>query len=193
MYRHLSWSLGLLVVALLFGAPMPVLAAAKSKKLNSDLVAAAEAGETQKVKALLHAGAEVNGKGGEFGWTALMSATREGHLATTKALLEAGAEPNLKTDEGGTAALCLAATHGHLEVVEALVKAGGDITLKDDLRWNPLMCAAGEGQTAAVKTLIQAGSELNERDINGDTALGLAVKYEHPETAEVLRKAGAKR
>jgi ankyrin repeat protein len=55
----------------------------------------------------------------------------------------------------------------------------------------PLMAAAQNGQTAAVKVLIAAGANLNSIDSGHDTALMLAIKSAHISTIFALLDAGA--
>jgi ankyrin repeat protein len=58
--------------------------------INSDLLEAAEAGDTARVEQLLEQGADVNAKDKD-GYTALMLAAFSGHTETVKTLLDAGA------------------------------------------------------------------------------------------------------
>ncbi len=91
---------------------------------NSQLIEAARRGETEKVKALLDAEADVNAEGGEYGgWTALKVAAGGGHTETVKVLLEAGADVDAKDNDGMTA-LMWATEKDHTEIVELLKKAG---------------------------------------------------------------------
>ena len=90
--------------------------------INSNLLSAAKAGDTAKVKRLLKKGADVSAKN-EYGWTALMKAARYGHTETANTLLDAGADVNAKTEKG-TTALKFAASKGHAEIVEILRQAG---------------------------------------------------------------------
>ena len=58
------------------------------------------------------------------------------------------------------------------------------------------MWAASAGHAAAVKALLAAGADVNLRDQDGGTALAAALRSEaakqHPEIADLLRRAGAK-
>jgi ankyrin repeat protein len=51
--------------------------------------------------------------------------------------------------------------------------------------------AAWFGRTACVKLLVEAGADLNMRDVDSKTALFYAESREHAESAELLRAAGA--
>ena len=112
-----------LVFLVTFGAlalliPLP----ACSQNLGSQLLKAASGGETEKVKALLKAGADVDAKDND-GWTPLMLAASRGHTDTVQALLDAGADVNAKGDSSLTT-LEKATMMGYTEIVELLKKAG---------------------------------------------------------------------
>lgn len=89
--------------------------------LEDDLREAAKEGSTDKVKALLAQGADVNAKDKD-GFTALIRAAGNGHTETVKALLAADANVNVKTK--GITALKIAKLYGHEEIVLMLKKAG---------------------------------------------------------------------
>jgi hypothetical protein len=85
---------------------------------------------------------------------------------------------------------------GDVDLVRLLLKAGGLKLLHafdDDLAWTPLMAAAKNGDVAMVRYLLDAGSDVNAHDEAkiGDTALMLAVRYGHYDTAVVLIEHGA--
>jgi len=54
-----------------------------------------------------------------------------------------------------------------------------------------LMLAANEGHLESVRALLDAGADVNEKDINDYGALKLAEEQGHTEIAELLRKAEA--
>ncbi len=84
---------------------LAVLPAAEAKpeaeKAQMPLIAAAEAGDMGKVKALLKT-QDINAQNRE-GQTALMEAACEGHTEIVRLLLQAGADPNAQNREGQTA------------------------------------------------------------------------------------------
>ena len=54
------------------------------------------------------------------------------------------------------------------------------------------MAAAAVGQTGIAKELLSAGANVNARNNSGRTALSLAMKEGHAETANALRSAGGR-
>src|SRR5690606_13786945 len=57
--------------------------------------------------------------------------------------------------------------------------------------WTPLMYAAREGSTDAVRALLSAAADPNLRDPEGTTALILAIINAHYDTAAALLEGGA--
>jgi len=98
------------------------LAACTSEPSEPSLIGAAKKGDTETVKTLLAAGADVHPQN-EFGQTALMQAAFSGNPDTVHALLAAGADVNAKDRDGWTA-LMFAAVKGHTDIVRVLRQAG---------------------------------------------------------------------
>ena len=99
---------------------------------------AAAIGDTDTVKALLKAGADIEAK--YKGMTALYIAAREGQTTCVKALLDAGADIEAKDHTNGTA-LLNAAMIGHYAIVQTLLDAGAGTSgsrMKRDTRPGPL-------------------------------------------------------
>ena len=88
----------LLLVAFGALALLIPIAAVAQDDLDSQLMEAAWGGQTEKVKALLAAGADAAVK--IFGITALMLAAVNGHTDTAKVLLGAGADLEAKDEDG---------------------------------------------------------------------------------------------
>ncbi|KAL3144720.1 Ankyrin repeat and KH domain-containing protein 1 [Trebouxia sp. C0009 RCD-2024] len=89
------------------------------------LCVAASCGHAKDVKALLSAGANVDGRDAT-GRTALIRACFDGHLEVAEVLLRAGADVNA-SDKWGWTALMGACMWGRLEVAEVLLRAGADV------------------------------------------------------------------
>ena len=52
--------------------------------------------------------------------------------------------------------------------------------------------AAGDGNIEAVKQHLAAGTDVNAKDVFGDTPLDQAIQLKQTETADLLRKHGGK-
>ena len=84
--------------------------------------------------------------------------------------------------EEGTAAeiatylIISAAQVGQAEIIRLLADWGVDLEETDSIRkGRPLMHAANNGHTAAVKALVECGADTEATDDNGYTALMVAV------------------
>jgi ankyrin repeat protein len=142
---------------------------------------AVTAGDVDRVRKLLAAGADCNERSGE-GATALMLASYAGNLGMVKTLIDAGADVNAR-DEGGWSALMKSAHNAELDrgfadVAQVLIEAGADVEAPIGYGVRPLMLAAGYGETAVVETLLRAGADVLARNEGGLTAL-MMVKQKH--------------
>ena len=71
-------------------------------------------------------------------------------------------------------------------VVLALPAAGASLDLSGNLRRSALMHASAAGQAQATRTLVEAGADLDLRDVDGKTATDLARDRSHDEVVEFL-------
>ena len=155
------------------------------------IVRAAFGGHTEIVRLLVEAGADIDAQDTLEQMTALHHAARWGHTEMAELLLKAGARADIR-DKDRFNALDIAVWSGRAEVVRLLlahrqpdvnVRVGGFCLL----HW-----AASSGDTEIVRMLLQAGADVHARTlIFHETALKLAHKGHHSETAELLRSAGA--
>ena len=97
---------------------------------NTELILAADGGDTKRVSELLKSGSDVNAKN-IYGMTALMYAAEGNYTKIIKNLLKAGADINAVNNEGSTA-LIIAAIHGSEEAIEILADAGADIEIQNN-------------------------------------------------------------
>jgi hypothetical protein len=117
------------------------------------MTAAAAAGRTELVLALLAAGASARTQRG----FPLHAAARAGHAETAKALLDAGALPDGR-DERQSTPLIEAAGGGHQQVVALLLARGADPTATDAEQATALAHAEAEGFTEVAAALRAAGA-----------------------------------
>lgn len=104
------------------------------------------------------------------------------------ALLKGGAIPDLDTislDTGRTP-IYHAIKCGNADVALTLARAGGDINIPEFLGWNPLMCAVSDQRVKLATDLLLAGSDVNVRNEEGDSALDMAVKAGNLSMIKVL-------
>jgi tetratricopeptide (TPR) repeat protein len=132
--------LGLLVAVL---GTIAILVAPPTLRADTPLMLAAFKGDVPGVKALLDAGARVDGRAVQ-GSTPLMVAASGGHTEVVSLLLKRGARVDLRNDFGWTA-LMMAANGKHLKAVDVLMGHGADpdITNKDGK--SALMYAEAKG------------------------------------------------
>lgn len=121
--------------------------------MNKDWREATDAGDLNRVCALLDAGAAVDALD-EHGQTALMNAAYRGDAALAQVLIGRGAHLNL-TAKYRLTALMLAVINDHAEVVRVLVKAGADREIKGSkgpFQRTPLQYAeeSGKADIAAI-------------------------------------------
>ena len=122
----------------------------------------------------------------------LHDAVEKGKIEAVKQHLAAGTDVNAK-DMYGDIPLHWAASRGHTEVAELLIANGADVNAKtDDDGRAALMLAALNGHKEIVELLIASGADVNALKDDGKTPLDEAIGYSHTETADLLRKHGAK-
>ncbi|HVR11127.1 MAG TPA: ankyrin repeat domain-containing protein [Thermoanaerobaculia bacterium] len=183
--RRALWAAALLAC---LGTPLDSQTKAKAQKERdgSALLAAIAAGQADRVKALIAAGADVNAKDAE-GMTALVLAVFVDNASCLKALLAAHADVNAKEHLGNTA-LITAAHKGNTGFIKTLIAAGADVNTKNNDGYTALMYAQEMGSAMA---LIAARADVNAKDNNGGTALLGAALASDTGRVKVLIAAGA--
>ena len=102
-----------------------------------------------------------------------------------------------ETEPGMTAAaqevtgLYEAAKCGDAARCEQLLRDGAVADATGEYGWTPLMRAAWEGHTEAVRVLLQHGAKVSAQDAEGFTPLAAAVSRGRTEAARLLIEAGA--
>ncbi|MCM5569252.1 ankyrin repeat domain-containing protein [Burkholderiaceae bacterium FT117] len=111
--------------------------------------------------------------------TALMLVALQGDLTSARLLVQRGAEVN----RPGWTPLHYAASGGHLEMIRFLLDENAYIDAQSPNRTTPLMMAARQKHTNAVRLLVEAGADPTQRN---EAGLG-AIEYmeRHGETEQV--------
>lgn len=130
--------------------------------------AAAIAGATDALGALIEAGAAVDARG-PIAFTPLMLAAREGALEAVDVLLDAGGDVNAVSHERGLSLtpLHLAAIGGEAAVVRRLLEAGAEIDARGSTGATPLAWASFEGREDAAVALLEAGADASITTADG--------------------------
>ncbi len=126
---------------------------------------------------LIPAGANLE-KTDIYGRTALMICAHYGQAIEVDALIQAGANLNAQ-EPGGNTALNFAAfsPHATIDIINTFIRFGANLEIKNNLDQTALFFAAKAGDGAKVDALIQAGANINEKDIYGNIPLSYMVDY----------------
>ena len=121
---------------------------------------AAEHGDAELARMLLHAGAAVAPATRIGSYAPLHIAARNGHTTLAVFLLEAGGDATAAAPGTGTTPLHLAAVAGAAELAVALIERGADINARE-AGWGqtPLMFAASMNRVDAIRALLDAGAD----------------------------------
>lgn len=129
------------------------------------------------IDALIKYGADLNIKD-NAGYTALIYSIRAMETARIlPKLLEAGANPNIVANDGASALMIACANNSGIEVIHGLLKAGAKSDQLDNYGWSPLMYVVRAKNKKAVEAIILAGTDLNLRNNDGETALMLSLRH----------------
>jgi len=149
----------------------------------------AEHGEETSVRALLHAGADVNAPQVD-GMTALHWAVYRDDTDTAELLVRSGANVNA-ANRYGVPPLSLACTNGNAALVKLLLDAGANVYACLRGGETVLMTAARTGNLEAVEALLAKGADPNARERRQQTALMWAAAEGHAPVVQALIDAGA--
>ena len=185
---------------------------AKMRNNNTPLHMAILGGAKKDVLlALLEGGANVNAQGR---WTPLdavdygrsrSSSWRDEtidllrkHGGKTKEELQDPSAPIKKLNSTADLALFGAVIHNNVEAAKKALANGADVNARGIMatKNTPLIHAATVGAKEIVELLIANGADVNAKIesglFKGKTALDLAIKFNKPKTADLLRKHGGK-
>jgi ankyrin repeat protein len=194
---------------------------ATNEKGWTALMLASVKGQTNAVKALITAGADVNlvnrnstktaiqlakndsiikllreaGAKLTFAQEKLFNAAAEGDTNFIASYIARGGDINIQSFSGAYlkwTPLMFAVQSGREDAVKLLVAAGADVNIKEHNYYSsPLMCAVNGDYTNIIKLLIAAGADINAKDASGWTPLMHASSMGCPGAAVILIRAGA--
>ncbi|KAK6964694.1 ANK-REP-region domain-containing protein, partial [Favolaschia claudopus] len=145
--------------------------------------------QTEIVKILLDAGADVNMVAGTYG-TALQAAVHRESVPILKMLLDAGADLNTVAGTYGT--VLQAATYRESEpIVKMLLDARADVNMVAGTYGTALQAAVHRESEPIVETLLEAGADMNTVAGTYGTALQAAVHRESERILKMPLEAGA--
>ena len=202
--RHLALPLLLLLCSTrVASAQVPDTSAQVVNSLGRELLAAAEAGQVERIRDLLGKGADIESRD-QHGRTPLMVATIEGQVRAVEFLLDAGSdlfvwnfhgadafefavindrdecvglflERGIDLKSRGGSALRASARAGGTRTAMTLMEHGVDVDARDSSYATPLMHAVSARQRAMVALLIENGADVHAVDRKGATPLSLAL------------------
>ena len=117
------------------------------------------------------------------GETPLMLAAINNYMDVAKALIERGADVNRE----GWTPLHYAATRGHRDMMRLLLENEAYIDAEAPNGNTPLMMATRYAQPLAVKLLLEEGADPVAVNQNNESALGMAVQADKPQSAFYIR------
>ena len=119
------------------------------------------------------------------GYTALNYAIENDDVKTALVLLENGANPFQQIDKKGKNGISIALDKGNKKMISNIVKYAGKMT---DVQGNTILHYAAKTCTPEmVKTLMSYGIDKSVKNVSGDTAYTIAVRWRRPEIAALLK------
>ena len=152
---------------------------------------AAHFGKTDAMTWLLEAGAYIDARKEDRGWTALHEACEFKRPASVKVLFDYGASTELRDGVHGVTALSLAANGACNDIIDLLIAHGANLNHMDSNGRTPLAEAAARGHTSTVRLLLERGAYVDTRDHEDFTPLLKASQRSYYEIIEMLLARGA--
>lgn len=139
---------------------------------------------TQLLQVLIEEGYPVDTRNAD-GYTALNYAIENNDVKTAVVLLENGANPFQMIDKKGKNGISIALDKKNKSMISNIVKYAGKLT---DTQGNTILhYAAKTSDDEMVKTLISYGIDKSIKNVSGDTAYTIAVRWRRPEIAALLK------
>ncbi|XP_003427840.1 putative ankyrin repeat protein RF_0381 [Nasonia vitripennis] len=144
----------------------------------------------QTMKIFLDHGAQVNIRNVE-GKTPLHFCAENQSLSFIELLISYGADVNILTNNGQSV-IHFAAANKHYKVLESLLKHGLNVNAKGkDGNFTPLFNAVWSNRYENVKLLLDWQANVNERIINSQIVLHVAVDQKHADIVNILLEHGS--
>ena len=140
----------------------PTLSKENQRRLDKELLKAAEKGDFARIKELTTKGADVNMKN-RYGSTPLHRVAFEGHLEPLRFLIKKGADTELKTCTGWTP-LHLAAWNRHPNALRILIREGANVNAKTDHGETALDLASGAEEAQVLKKTMKGSETAEDKD-----------------------------
>jgi ankyrin repeat protein len=166
-------AIALLCLGLLAGCGGDRGAPGRPEPPGRDLVAAAAAGDTGRVRRLLAAGADVDARG-PGGRTAVTAAALGEHVETARVLLAAGADVDLQDEERNNP-LLVCGENGNVALLRYVLRAGPDLRRTNRFGGTALIPASDRGHVGVVRELLRTDIPVDHVNRLGWTALLEAV------------------
>jgi ankyrin repeat protein len=158
------------------------------------LIAAAEAGDADRVRQLLDQGASVHAADAG-GRTALIAAAYAKQNGVARLLIATGADVN-RQDDTRQSAYLIPTADGNLELLRMTLAAGADVRSLDSYNGTGLIRAADRGHIEVIRALLETPIKVDHVNRLGWTALLEAIVLgdggpRHTECVRLLLEAGA--
>lgn len=159
----------------------------KQVQLDKRLLAAIKGNDCREVQNLVSQGANLEAKD-RNGRTSLYWASCNGYLGVVQCLIDVRANLEVRDNNGDTPLHC-AAWSGQLDIVKSLIDSRrADVNIKNDDGWTPLHWASKAGYLDVVQYLVNNRANVDARDKEGTTPLGIARAVERSNIVEYLEK-----
>ncbi|KGN31671.1 ankyrin [Knoellia sinensis KCTC 19936] len=160
------------------------------------MLAAAEAGDADRLALALRAGADIEARDDKKR-TALLLAVTGDHVAAARLLIALGASPDALDDRHDTPWLVTGVT-GSVAMLEALLPGEPDLTIRNRFGGLSVIPASERGHVDYVRRVVETDIDVNHVNDLGWTALLEAVILgdggsRHQEIVKILLGAGADR